>query len=513
MAIYLPGTAEDQELALDDLTPREIVAELDKYVVGQKAAKRAVAIALRNRMRRQKLPPDLAEEIMPKNIIMIGPTGVGKTEIARRLAKLTNSPFLKVEASKFTEVGYVGRDVEAIVRDLVEIAIDMVREEKLEEVEDKAELNAEERLLDLLLPPPTPTPPPSAAQQSEPGSNNTLTFPTPSNESHQRTREKLRQQFREGKLDDRMVEIDVRERNSPSFEIISNQGVEEMDINLKDVLPNIFGQRTKKRKMKVGEAFEYLVQEEEGRLIDMDQVTRTAVERVENSGIVFLDEIDKIAGREGGPGPDVSREGVQRDILPIVEGTTVNTRYGMVRTDHILFIAAGAFHVSKPSDLIPELQGRFPIRVELQSLTVEDFIRILQEPKSSLTKQYTALLDTEGLKLEFTPESLEEIARFAFRVNETTENIGARRLHTIMERVLDEISFLAPDLTKAGAKSDGNVIDIAANAENNGTTVPLPIIERETATGTEKVAIIDPEYVRQMVASIVKDHDLSRYIL
>ncbi|HLH33404.1 MAG TPA: ATP-dependent protease ATPase subunit HslU [Alloacidobacterium sp.] len=510
MAIYLPGTAEDQELALEELTPREIVAELDKYVVGQKAAKRAVAIALRNRMRRQKLPPDLAEEIMPKNIIMIGPTGVGKTEIARRLARLTNSPFLKVEASKFTEVGYVGRDVEAIVRDLVEIAIDMVREEKLEEVEDKAELNAEERLLDLLLPPPTPAPP-SSAPQSEPGSN-TLTFPGPSNESHQRTREKLRQQFREGKLDDRMVEIDVRERNAPSFEIISNQGVEEMDINLKDVLPNIFGQRTKKRKMKVGEAFEYLVQEEEQRLIDMDQVTRTAVERVENSGIVFLDEIDKIAGREGGHGPDVSREGVQRDILPIVEGTTVNTRYGMVRTDHILFIAAGAFHVSKPSDLIPELQGRFPIRVELQSLTVEDFIRILQEPKSSLTKQYTALLETEGLKLEFTPESLEEMARFAFRVNETTENIGARRLHTIMERVLDEISFLAPDLNKA-AKNDANVIDIAASAENNGATTPLPIIERETANGREKVAIIDPEYVRNMVSAIVKDQDLSRYIL
>jgi ATP-dependent HslUV protease ATP-binding subunit HslU len=512
MAIYLPGTAEDQELALDDLTPREIVTELDKYVVGQKAAKRAVAIALRNRMRRQKLPPDLAEEIMPKNIIMIGPTGVGKTEIARRLAKLTNSPFLKVEASKFTEVGYVGRDVESIVRDLVEISIDMVREEKLEEVEDKAELNAEERLLDLLLPPPVATPPaPPAATTPAESDSNTLTFPTPSNESHQRTREKLRQQFREGKLDDRMVEIDVRERNAPSFEIISNQGVEEMDINLKDVLPNLFGQRTKKRKMKVGEAFEYLVQEEEGRLIDMDQVTRIAVERVENSGIVFLDEIDKIAGREGGHGPDVSREGVQRDILPIVEGTTVNTRYGMVRTDHILFIAAGAFHVSKPSDLIPELQGRFPIRVELQSLTVEDFIRILSEPKSSLTKQYTALLETEGLKLEFTPESLEEIARFAFRVNETTENIGARRLHTIMERVLDEISFLAPDLTKA-AKNGSNVIDLAAAADSDATT-PLPIIERETATGREKVAIIDPEYVRQMVASIVKDQDLSRYIL
>jgi ATP-dependent HslUV protease ATP-binding subunit HslU len=516
MAIYLPGTAEDQELALEDLTPREIVSELDKYVVGQKAAKRAVAIALRNRMRRQKLPPDIADEIMPKNIIMIGPTGVGKTEIARRLAKLTNSPFLKVEASKFTEVGYVGRDVESMVRDLVEIAIDMVREEKLEEVEDKAELNAEERLLDLLLPPPTPAPAASAPASNSSGPHvvdgNTLAFPTASNESHQRTREKLRQQFREGKLDDRMVEIDVRERNTPSFEIISNQGVEEMDINLKDVLPNIFGQRTKKRKMKVAEAFEYLVQEEEGRLIDMDQVTRTAVERVENAGIVFLDEIDKIAGREGGHGPDVSREGVQRDILPIVEGTTVNTRYGMVRTDYILFIAAGAFHVSKPSDLIPELQGRFPIRVELQSLTVEDFIRILTEPKSSLTKQYTALLDTEGLKLEFTPEALEEMAQFAFRVNETTENIGARRLHTIMERVLDEISFLAPDLMKAQPQSEGNVLQLAA-ATDFGATVPLPISERETASGKERVVVIDPEYVRQMVASIVKDQDLSRYIL
>ncbi len=491
MAIYMPGAAEDQELALDDLTPREIVAELDEYVVGQHAAKRAVAIALRNRMRRQKLSPELADEIMPKNIIMIGPTGVGKTEIARRLAKLTNSPFLKVEASKFTEVGYVGRDVESIVRDLVEIAIDMVREEKLEEVEDKAEMNAEERLLDLLLPPPSPAPntasqgvqgmgpqgmSPEAPRQEPDG---TLTFPTPSNESHNRTREKLRQQFREGKLDERSVEIDVRERNTPSFEIISNQGVEEMDINLKDILPNLFGQRTKKRKMKVAEAFEYLVQEEEGRLIDMDQVTRVAVERVENSGIVFLDEIDKIAGREGGHGPDVSREGVQRDILPIIEGTTVNTRYGMVRTDHVLFIAAGAFHVSKPSDLIPELQGRFPIRVELQSLTVEDFVRILTEPKSSLTKRYSALLETEGLKLEFTPESLKEMAHFAFRVNETTENIGARRLHTIMEKVLDEISFLAPDLTKARKGKSGNLLDVAASAQESGASFPLPVIRRE----------------------------------
>src|SRR5437016_6852437 len=437
MAIYLPGIAEESDITLDELTPREIVAELDKYVVGQHEAKRAVAIALRNRMRRQKLPPELAEEIMPKNIIMIGPTGVGKTEIARRLARLANSPFLKVEASKFTEVGYVGRDVESMIRDLVEIAIDMVREERLEEVEDKAELNAEERLLDLLLPPTPPSPQAGLALGAGDGENS-------GGVSQKRTREKRRQQLREGKLDERMVELEVRERSMPSFEIISNQGVEEMDINIKEMLPNIFGQRTKKRKMKVSEAFEYLIQEEESRLIDMDQVTRTAVDRVEQSGIVFLDEIDKIAGRESGHGPDVSREGVQRDILPIVEGTTVNTRYGMVRTDHILFIAAGAFHVSKPSDLIPELQGRFPIRVELKSLTMTDFIAILTEPKSSLVKQYTALLETEGLKLTFTREALDEIAHFAFRVNESTENIGARRLHTIMERVLDEISFAAP---------------------------------------------------------------------
>ena len=470
MAIYLPATAEEEQLALDELTPREIVVELDKYVVGQKDAKRAVAIALRNRMRRQKLPPDMAEEVIPKNIIMIGPTGVGKTEIARRLAKLANSPFLKVEASKFTEVGYVGRDVESMIRDLVEIAIDNIRAEKLEDVADKAELNAEERLLDILLPPAAPRVPES------PQAGFVLEGTTTSGDSSSRTREKLRQQLREGKLDDRTVEIDVRERNFPSFEIISNQGVEEMDVNIKDMLPNIFGQRTKKRKMKVNEAFEYLIQEEEQRLIDMDQVTRMAIDRVEDAGIIFLDEIDKIAGREGGHGPDVSREGVQRDILPIVEGTTVNTRYGMVRTDHILFIAAGAFHVSKPSDLIPELQGRFPIRVELQSLTMDDFIRILTEPKSSLTKQYIALLETEGVKLEFTKDSLEEIARFAFRVNEGTENIGARRLHTIMERVLDEISFSASD-----RKGEHVTVDAA--------------------------------YVGKMLTDIVKDQDLSRYIL
>ena len=527
MAIFLPGAAEDQALALDEMTPREIVAELDKYVVGQHAAKRAVAIALRNRMRRQKLPPELADEIMPKNIIMIGPTGVGKTEIARRLAKLTNSPFLKVEASKFTEVGYVGRDVESIVRDLVEIAIDMVREEKMEEVEDKAELAAEDRLIDLLLPP-TPAAVTAAAATHEPGSN-VIQLPaaTPVEDGdekpgdrEQRTREKLRQQFREGKLDERMVELDVRDRNTPSFEVISNQGSEEMDINLKDMLPGLFGQRTKKRKMKVVEAFDYLVQEEEGRLIDMDQVTRLAVERVEDSGMVFLDEIDKIAGREGGHGPDVSREGVQRDILPIVEGTTVSTKYGMVSTDHILFIAAGAFHVSKPSDLIPELQGRFPIRVELQSLTVNDFVRILTEPKSSLVKQSTALLETEGLKLEFTKEAIAEMAQFAFRVNETTENIGARRLHTILERVLDEISFQAPDLFKsprAEVTEEGVVAEVHASMSLTGDahkpSLPLPVIERQTATGVEKVIVVDPEYVRQQVASIVKDQDLSRYIL
>ena len=466
MVFYLPENVAAAS-QLDQMTPREIVAELDKHVVGQHEAKRAVAIALRNRMRRQKLSSELAEEILPKNIIMIGPTGVGKTEIARRLARLTSSPFLKVEASRFTEVGYVGRDVESMIRDLVEIGIEMVREEKLEEIADRAEQNAEERLLDLLLP---PTPPP----KKDPVNGEEQRRQA---DHFSRTREKLRSQFREGKLDDRLVEVDVRERSFPSFEVISSSGVEEMDINIKDLLPGMFGQRTKKRKMKVAEAIDHLTQEEENRLIDMDQVTRTAVERAEQSGILFIDEIDKISGRERAQGgPDVSREGVQRDILPIVEGTTVNTRYGMVRTDHILFIAAGAFHTSKPSDLIPELQGRFPIRVELRALNVDDFIRILQEPKSALVKQYTALLGTEGIKLGFTKDAIEELAGFAATVNDQTENIGARRLHTIMERLLDEISFEGPDLKKKDVR-------------------------------------IDREYVRNQLADIIKDQDLSRYIL
>ena len=531
MAIYLPGTAEDQPLALEELTPREIVAALDKYVVGQGAAKRAVAIALRNRQRRQKLPPEMAEEISPKNILMIGSTGVGKTEIARRLAKLTNSPFLKVEASKFTEVGYVGRDVESMVRDLVEIAIDMVRDEKLDEVEDRAELAAEERLLELLVQqgsvaePPAESGPPAPklveprADAARTAASRPETAPTDSGDGApreapalvvmpktdaERAREKdrLRGQFREGRLDDRTVELETRDRNTPQIEVISNGPPEEMDPNgLKEMLSGMFAGRTRKRPMKVADAFDYLVQEEEGRLLDMEQVTRVAIERVENAGIVFLDEIDKIAGREGGHGPDISREGVQRDILPIVEGTTVNTKYGFVATDHILFIAAGAFHVSKPSDLIPELQGRFPIRVELKPLTVADFLCILTEPRASLIKQSVALLETEGLTLEFAPEALQEMASFAFQVNETTENIGARRLHTILEKVLDEISFQAPDLLKTPALQ-----------VMNGPAVP-PLTERTDEKGTLRVLRVEREYVQQQVADIVKNQDLSRYIL
>jgi ATP-dependent HslUV protease ATP-binding subunit HslU len=460
MPIYLPETTTT---TAESLTPREIVAELDKYVIGQTRAKRAVAIALRNRTRRQKLPVDLAEEIAPKNILMIGPTGVGKTEIARRLARLAQSPFLKVEASKFTEVGYVGRDVESMVRDLVELGVDMIREERRAEVREKAARAAEERVLDLLLPPLPP-----AADYDEQAA--------PLRDQAQRTREKLREQLRAGRLDEKQVEIDVREKTVPSFEIIAGSTIEEVDINVKDMLPGLFQGRTKKRKLRVPEALAALAQEEEQKLIDMESVSRAAIDRVQQSGIIFVDEIDKVAGREGGHGPDVSREGVQRDILPIIEGTTVNTKHGMVRTDHILFIAAGAFHVSKPSDLIPELQGRFPIRVELDALGREDFVRILTEPKSALVKQYTALLSTEGVDLTFTPGAIERIADYATMVNDRTENIGARRLHTVMEKLLDEISFDAPDMR-------------------------------------ERAVTIDEAYVDRMLADIVRNEDLSRYVL
>jgi len=449
------------------MTPREIVAELDKYVIGQAKAKRAVAIALRNRMRRQQLPQDIAEEVTPKNILMIGPTGVGKTEIARRLARLAQSPFIKVEASKFTEVGYVGRDVESMVRDLVELAVDMVREEKSDEVREKAKAAAEERLLDLLLPPTRP---------AAPGED-----PSAVRDQANRTRERMRDALRAGRLDDRIVEIEVRESSMPSFEIIAGTSVEEIGVNLKDMMGNMFQGRTKSRRLKVPDALVHLTQEEQSKLVDMESVSRAAVQRVEHAGIIFIDEIDKIASRDGMSGgghggPDVSREGVQRDILPIVEGTTVNTKYGMVKTDHILFIAAGAFHVSKPSDLIPELQGRFPIRVELEPLTRDDFVRILTEPRSALVKQYVALLGTEELTLSFTPGAISRIADFAARVNDATENIGARRLHTVMERLLDELSFDAPDLGK-------------------------------------KTVSIDEGYVDQMLADIVRNEDLSRYIL
>ncbi len=451
---------------MEALTPREIVQELDKYIIGQNQAKRAVAIALRNRWRRQQLPPELRDEVAPKNIIMIGPTGVGKTEIARRLAALAHSPFLKIEASKFTEVGYVGRDVESMVRDLAELAKNMVQHEAMELVKARAEELAEERLLDLLLPPP-----PTLSQSEGVRGLDDL-----GQQHYQRTRDKFRVYLREGQLDDRFVELEVQDRHLPMIEVVSGSGVEEMDINIKDMLGNIFPQRKKRRKAKVPEAFALLIQEESQKLIDMDNVVKEAVRRVEQSGIIFLDEIDKIAGRERTAGPDVSREGVQRDLLPIVEGSTVNTKYGMVKTDHILFIAAGAFHVSKPSDLIPELQGRFPIRVELQALGKDDFVRILYEPQNALLKQYKALLATESLEIIFTEEAVDALASIAERVNEQTENIGARRLYTILERLLDDISFAAPDMT-------------------------------------EKHVVIDRQYVSQRLDDIVKSEDLSHYIL
>jgi ATP-dependent HslUV protease ATP-binding subunit HslU len=466
MVIQLPAVLEDTVLNAERLTPKEIVRELDKYIVGQNAAKRAVAIALRNRWRRQQLPAELRDEIAPKNIIMIGPTGVGKTEIARRLARLTRSPFLKIEASKFTDVGYVGRDVESIVRDLTEIGVKLVKDEKSRLVREHAERNARERILDILLPdsrPPRARPAFVNAPESE--------------DSSTETREKLGRWLDEGKLDEREIELDVKEQGFPSFEIFTPQGVEEMGVNVKDMLPGIFGGKSKRKKMRLGDAREIIIQEEAEKLVDQQNVAREAIERVEQSGIVFLDEIDKIAGRQNtSQGPDVSREGVQRDLLPIVEGTTVNTKYGMVKSDHILFIAAGAFHVSKPSDLIPELQGRFPIRVELESLSENDFEKILREPKNALTTQYTALLATEGVTLTFADDAVREVARYAAVVNDKTENIGARRLHTILERLLDELSFDA--------------------SERGGETV-----------------VIDAAYVSRVLEGVVRDEDLSRYVL
>jgi ATP-dependent HslUV protease ATP-binding subunit HslU len=452
---------------MDVLMPREIVAELNKYIVGQDDAKRAVAVALRNRWRRQQLSPELRDEVSPKNIIMIGPTGVGKTEIARRLAALAHSPFLKIEASKFTEVGYVGRDVESMIRDLMELAKNMVQHEAMEHVRTRAAELAEERLLDLLLPPPP------SSRHSE---DSTAPLDELGQQHYQNTREKFRQYLHEGRLDDRFVELEVQDRSMPMIEVISGSGMEDMDIHLKDMLGNFFPQRKKRRKAKVPEALMILLQEESQKLIDMDNVVKEAIQRVEQSGIIFLDEIDKIAGRERSAGPDVSREGVQRDLLPIVEGSTVNTKYGMVKTDHILFIAAGAFHSVKPSDLIPELQGRFPIRVELQALGKEDFVRILSEPQNALLKQYKALLATESIELIFEDDAIDELASLAARVNQQTENIGARRLYTILERLLDDISYAAPEIA-------------------------------------DKQVVINRQYVQTRLENIVKSEDLSHFIL
>jgi ATP-dependent HslUV protease ATP-binding subunit HslU len=470
MPIYLSGETVEKP-KLDDLTPREIVEQLDKYVVGQTLAKRAVAVALRNRIRRQKLPPEIAQDVLPKNILMIGSTGVGKTEIARRLARLANSPFIKIEASKFTEVGYVGRDVESMIRELTEVAVDMTKQTAFEEVRLQAEQNVEEKILDILYPP-------TNAYYSSNNDDESDSTSLEDKQKTNRTREKLREQLRNGELDDRPVEVDVQDRSTPMIDIVGGQGMEEMGVNFGDMLGNLFPKKTKHRKIKIAEAREYLLREEQENLVDMDNITRTAIEKTENSGIVFLDEIDKIAGRESGSSgsPDVSREGVQRDLLPIVEGTTVNTRYGMVNTEHILFIAAGAFHVSKPSDLIPELQGRFPIRVELESLTIDDLKRILTQPKNSLIKQYQALLNTEGVRLEFTAEAISVLAEMTEPINKTTEDIGARRLHTLLEKLLEEISFL------------GNELE-------------------------EKNQTIDEYYVREKLEGIIQDQNLSQYIL
>jgi ATP-dependent HslUV protease ATP-binding subunit HslU len=447
-------------ILMDQLTPRRIVEELDRYIIGQHKAKKAVAIALRNRWRRQRLSADMRDEVLPKNIIMIGPTGVGKTEIARRLARLASAPFLKIEASKFTEVGYVGRDVESMIRDLTEISINMVKTEHIQKVQVKAKTLAEDRLLDYLLPAPRSVRSADADEEKE---------------NYKQTRERLREQLLDGKLDSRYVDIEVKEKSMP-FGIVSNVGLEDLEINLKEMLGNFLPEKAKRKKVRVPEALTILVQEEANKLIDMDKVTKEAIEKVEQAGIVFVDEIDKIASRGSSYGPDVSREGVQRDLLPIVEGSTVTTKHGPVRTDHILFIAAGAFHMTKPSDLIPELQGRFPIRVELEPLGKDEFMRILREPYNALTKQYVALMGTEDIAIEFTEDSIDEIAGIAALVNEKTENIGARRLHTVLEKVLEDISFEAPE-------------------RKNGRLV------------------IDKRYVREKLSDIVKDEDLSRYIL
>ena len=463
MAIYLGGETVAAKPNLDDLTPREIVAELDKYVVGQTAAKKAVAVALRNRIRRQKLPAELAADVLPKNILMIGSTGVGKTEIARRLARLANSPFIKIEASKFTEVGYMGRDVESMVRELADVAVDMAKQAAFEDVLPKAERNVEERLLDILLPR-------FGGGYDENGDSQ-------DESSYERTREKLREQLQRGDLDDRLIDFDTTERNSATIDFIGGQGMEEMGVNMKDMLGNLFPAKTVSKKMALGEAREYILRDEQESLIDGDNLTRSAIDRAQQSGIIFLDEIDKIAGREtGGQGPSVSREGVQRDLLPIVEGTNVNTKYGLVSTEHILFVAAGAFHVAKPSDLIPELQGRFPIRVELESLTIDDLKRILVQPKNSLIKQYQALLGTEGIELKFTDDAIDKLAEFTEQLNKSTENIGARRLHTLVEKLLEEISFEGGELK-------------------------------------EKKQVIDAAYVESKLNVLIEDQDLRQYIL